>query len=146
MNNKIKLIVLAITPFIIGNLFNFLILKNMEIELMVLFSILFYLYWFYIGFLSSKFTESTLQSMLIGNSGGILSIVLLMFTGLVLKEYLTGIIGLQLQLYFLPSIKIADIILKGLTSSMGSNLIFFMSFVLMLATYFAGYHMGLKRM
>ena len=99
MSNKIKLIVLAITPFIIGNLFNFMLMENMGIGLTGIFSILFYLYWFYVGFLSSKFTESTLQSMLIGNSGGILSIVILMFTGIVLKEYLTGIIGLQLQLY-----------------------------------------------
>ncbi len=145
MGNKIKLIVLAITPFILGNLFNFLVLKNIEIELIVLFSVLFYLYWFYVGFLSSKFTESTLQAMLIGNSGGILSIVILMFTGIVLKKYLIGIIGLQLQLYFLPSIKVASFILIGLTSSVGSNSIYFMSFVLMIVTYFSGYHMGLKR-
>lgn len=144
MNDKLKLTALAITPFVIGNLFNFIILSGIN-ALFLIISVLFYLYWFWVGFISNKLTDSTLQSLLIGNSFGIISIIVLLLSGIIFQKYLPGIIGLQLQMYFLPSVNVSSKILSIFTTKITSNGFYGMSFVLMVLVYYIGYIIGRKR-
>ena len=138
MNDKLKLTLLAITPLIIGNLVNF-------IPLTIIISVLFLLYWFWIGFISAKFTESGIQSILIGNSFGIISIIILLVTEIIFKRYLTGFLGLQPQMYFLVSIKIPAIVLPLFIAHLNGTLLFGTSFVLMVLVYYIGYIIGRKK-
>ena len=138
MNDELKLIVLAITPLIIGNLVNF-------IPLTMIISLLFLLYWFCIGFVSTQFTKSGIQSILIGNSFGIISIIILLVTEIIFKSYLTGFLGLQPQMYFLAAIKIPAIVLPLFITHLNGTLLFGASFVLMVIVYYIGYLIGRKK-
>ena len=138
MNNKLKLILLAVTPFIIGNLFNLIALSGVAAILLIA-SILFYCFWLWIGFISYKLTDSTVQSLLIGNSFGIATLIILLGAGLILQSYLPGIIGFQLQMYFLPAVSVTSKVLMIFFKSISSNGIFGASFVLMVLVYYIGY-------
>jgi hypothetical protein len=145
MNNKMKLITLGITPFIIGTLINFLIVNFQVVNILILpISILFYVYWFWVGTLSAKYTDSLIQSMLIGNSFGIISISALMVSGVLLGKYMSGIIGMQIQMYFLPSIRVTAIIV-ALTGRVSTHMVFIVSFIIMLVVYYFGYKKSVRR-
>lgn len=144
MNNKLKLVLFAITPFIIGNLFNLIALSGIS-ALFLITSILFYVYWLWVGYISYKLADSMVQSLLIGNSFGIVTIIILLVSGLVFQRYLPGVIGYQLQMYFLPATNVASKILMIFLKSITSNGIFTTSFVLMVLSYYIGYIIGRKK-
>lgn len=144
MNNKLKLVLFAITPFIIGNLFNLVALSGIN-ALFLIFSILFYVYWLWVGYSSYKLTESIVQSLLIGNSFGIITIIILLVSGLVFQRYLPGVIGFQLQMYFLPATNVASRVLMIFFKNISSNALYGMSFVLVVLVYYIGYIIGRKK-
>ena len=144
MNNKLKLVLFAITPFIIGNLFNLIALSGIS-ALFLIFSILFCVYWLWVGFISYKLTDSKVQSLLIGNSFGIVTIIVLLVMRLVFQSYLPGFIGFQLQMYFLPATGVASRILTILFKSVSMIGVFGASFVLMVLIYYVGFIVSRKR-
>lgn len=144
MNNTLKLTALAITPFIIGNIISLIGLTGNTFVYSII-SILFFVYWLWVGLISNKLSESSVKSVLIGNSFGILSIILLLISGILLNSYFTGFLGLQLQMYFLPSIRISSMILSTFAHQLSSNILFAVSFILMIIFYIIGYFSGKKR-
>ena len=142
MNNKLKLVALAFTPFIIGNIFSFLLVKPF---LGMVLSLAFLAFWFWVGFVSYKLVKSPLVSVLLGNCFGILSILILAVSGIFLKSYPNGILGYQLQMYFLAAIKLPSALLQLILRNISGNLIFIFAFIIMLVVYYIGFLVGRKK-
>lgn len=136
MNNKLKLVLFAITPFIIGNIVNALIMRaGWYGTSMLIISILFFIYWFITGYISTNYSKSALEAVLVCNSFAIISVGSLL---------LSGIIFMQAQMFFLPSIRVTSKIL-AIFGGLSSNGVFLGSCIFMIVVYYFGYRTGKKK-
>lgn len=145
---KLKLLFLAASPFVIGYLLNYIMIRfNLYGTSVVMIRILFFVYWFFVGSISTKYTESIRESILMGNSFAIVSIILIIFQEVVMGRYMLNIIGTAPQMFYLGTL--------SLTSKLENILLFFMpihymwmtyslAFVLMILVYYKGYTMRRK--
>lgn len=104
--NRVKLLILSISPYIISKLFQYVPKLDMVgMELSIL-SILFCVYWFYVGYKSYDYIESAKESILLGNSFGILCIVLVLVQLGLMGRYMPSILGIIPQDFFLPMLSV----------------------------------------
>jgi hypothetical protein len=143
---KYWLLLFAITPIVIGYLYNYIILISFTNVINIVLSAIFIIYWFVIGYISTKFTNSKKEGLLLTNSFAIIFLVILIIQNIIVGHYLPVIGGMS-QMFYLPTIKIA--------SMLQNTILFFVttyhmwmtccvSFVLMILVYFAGWKAGSK--
>lgn len=141
---KLKLLLFAVSPFIIGYILNYLMIKFNWYGLIIsIISIAFCVYWFFVGYKSYDYTKTKKESILLGNSFAILSIIVFMFQTLVMER-----IGFAPQMFYLPVLRVSSWIQRILlffisTHSMWITLI--LSCLLMIIIYCAGYSMKFKK-
>lgn len=146
---RLKLLFYAISPLIIGYLLNATITKfNWGGNEFFMVSILFFVYWFFAGYLSTQDAKSAIESVLIGNSFAMVSIILILIQSLILKSDLPNIIGTAPQMFYLPTLslatKIEGVLLFFITPHTVWQICIF-AFILMIAVYYAGYSAKLKK-
>ncbi len=141
--NKLKLFLFSISPFVIGYLLNYLITKlNWYGIKIFIFSIIFVLYWYFIGYKSYYYVKNIKQSILIGNSFAIVSIILVLIQEIILKRYMLNIIGFLSQMYYLPVIGLISVILRKILFFVSIQYMWYtyiLSFALMIFIYYRGY-------
>ena len=145
---KIKLLLFAISPLLIG----YLIDRGMMsfgwygIEISIL-SILFVVYWFFVGYKSYDYVESRKESILLGNSFAIISIVLILGQIIFLGGHSFNIIGILPQFFYMPMVRVSSWVEKIVLFFIRirySTVNFIFSFVLMILIYYAGYNKKVK--
>ncbi|MEL7657363.1 MAG: hypothetical protein AAGU75_15825 [Bacillota bacterium] len=103
---KMILVLLAFSPFAIGFFLNFIYSNyNLNGFVFLWISILFLGFWFLLGYWSSGFIKSAVQSVWIGNSLTIFTLVLIVFQEIILGRYFYNILGIASQLFYLPVLK-----------------------------------------
>ena len=131
------------SPLIIGYLLNYAIYKfDWYGTILSIISILFCVYWYYVGYKSYDYSKTIKESLLLGNCFAIVSIVLILFQLLVLKRFSFSIIGSAPQMFFLPMIRVSswvENIVLFFTPYRISTVNFVISFILMMGIYYAGY-------
>ncbi len=142
--NKLKLFLISISPFIIGKLFSYLTLEFefIGVELSIL-SILFCVYWFYMGYKSHDYGKSAKESILLGNGFAMICILLIVIQKGFMGRYMFNVIGLTPQTFYLPMIRVSSWIdsLIHLFISFTSRSIFIstISLILMMTIFYLGY-------
>lgn len=147
--NKFKLLLFSASPFAIGYMINYAILNfNWYGKGISLISILFAAYWFFVGYKSYDYVKSTKESILLGNSFAIISIILLLFQRIFLQRYSFGILGFAPQMFYLPMLRLSTwmqrVFLFFIRTTSGTT-IFTISFILMMLIYYIGYNKNLKK-
>ena len=141
--DKLKLLLFAFSPVIISKLFSHVLWVGMEISFL---SILFCIYWYYVGYKSYDYSESVRESILLGNSFAILSIILMLFQIAIMDGYMFNIIGTIPQIFYLPMVRVSSwinsFILLFVRYTTNSLIIDIISFVLMIILYSSGYHLA----
>ena len=105
-------------------------------------SILFVVYWFFVGYKSHDYVDSIKESILLGNSFAIISIVLILGQIIFTGGHSFNIMGILPQFFYMPMVRVSSwverIVLFFIrTRSSTGNFIF--SFILMILIYYAGY-------
>jgi hypothetical protein len=139
---KPQIHLLAMSPFVLGYLLDRAMMKlGWHGAIITLFSALFYLYWFFAGRLSAKWTKSKTESILAGNSFAIVSFALVMFQ-LAQGQFSSGVLGVGPQMFFLPAIVMAARVqnmLMFFTPVRTLWSLYIIAFVLVLAVHHAGF-------
>lgn len=147
--NRLKLLIFSVSPYIIGYLLSYTMLKfNWYGTIISVISILFCVYWFFVGYKSYDYVKSTKESILLGNCFGIASIILIMLQKVVLGSFMPNIIGYGSQNFFLPIIRVSSWIEGNLLFFLSTHymdITFIVSFLLMMIIYYAGYWSRVKR-
>jgi hypothetical protein len=151
MNGKVLILLFfAVSPFIIGYLFNYGLIKhNWSGTVPLVISILFYAYWFFAGYLSANFVKSAWKSVLISHSFAIICVILIVIQEAVLRRYLPNIIGTSSQMFFLPTISLvsaaANILAVFISIHYRGWAACVFAFLLMAALYYGGYSVSSKK-
>ena len=106
-------------------------------------SVLFVVYWFFVGYKSFDYVESAKESVLLGNSFAIISIVLILGQVIFLGGHSFNIIGILPQFFYMPMVRVSswvERIVSFFTRTRYSTVNFIFSFVLMIVIYCAGYN------
>lgn len=148
--NRLKLLLFSVSPYIIGYLLSYAMLKfDWYGKIISIISILFCVYWFFVGYKSYDYVKSTKESILLGNCFGIVSIILIMLQKVVLGSFMPNIIGYGSQNFFLPIISVSSWIEGNLLFFLSTHymdITFIVSFLLTMVIYYAGYWSRLKRL
>lgn len=146
--NKLKLLFLGILPFAIGRLLDYAMMKyNWYGTIISIIGIMFFSYWFFVEYKSYDYVKTAKESILIGNSFAIISIILILFQGLILKRFMPNILGILPQMFYLPTLGVIGTLERTLLFFVSTHYLwmsFVLSFILMIVVYYAGYHMRLK--
>ncbi len=145
---RLKLLLYAVSPFVIG----YLIDRAMWSfgwfgSTISAINILFAAYWFFVGYLSYDYTKTFRESILLGNSFAIVSLFSVVVQLMVLGRYVFGIVGIAPQMFYLPIIWLSSSLERVIfpfirTQHTMTTLIW--SFLLMLGLYYAGYSVRLR--
>lgn len=145
---KFKLLLFAISPLLIGYLIDRGIMGfgwyGLEISII---SVLFVIYWFFVGYKSYDYVETRKESILLGNSFAIISILLILGQVIFLKRFVFGLIGILPQFFYMPMIRVSSWVERFLLffiRTRHSTTMFIFSFVLMILIYYAGYNKKAK--
>lgn len=147
--NRFKLLLLSATPFIIGYLLNFAMIKfNWYGMIVSIISLMFFVYWFWIGYKSYDYVKTVKESILIGNSFAIISLISILFQRHIHRIFMSDIVVFAPQMFYLPMVRLTSWIQRTLlffisTHYMISTFVF--SCILMIALYYIGYLMNSKR-
>ncbi len=140
---RLGLIALSIIPIPLGFLTDHLMMKfNWFGFPLFLIGIVFYIFWFFMGYISANFTLSMRETLLYSHSITILCATLIIGQLLLLERFTQGLLGLLPQMYFLPMITPVSSIIR--------NVFFFISpfriehfiipaFLMMLSTFILGF-------
>lgn len=144
---KLKLLLLAITPFLIGSLLSRAIVKfDWYGTIVSIISIVFCLYWFFVGYKSYDYVETKIESIFLGNSFAIVSIVLVLYQSLIRKAFYFNIVGTASQHFFMPMVRVGSwvnsILWIFFRHTNNFAVIGMISFVLMILIYCSGYHVA----
>ncbi len=147
MVNAVKLLLLSGTPLLWGYVWHRAMwsyhLYGVSLGLL---SAVFYLYWCGVGYLAARWIRSPLPALVIGNVFGALILVLNLYQALVLERYLSNDVGTWSQLFYLPALRLAvvlqDVLMLFVQTTRHTWLTFTLSFLLMLAVYYAGFKKG----
>lgn len=146
---KLKLLFLSGSPFVIGYLLNYVMMRfNLYGTSVVMMSVLFLVYWFFVGSISTKYTESIRESILIGNSFAIVSIILIIFQEVVMGRYMFNVIGTAPQMFYLVTLSLVSKLENVLLFFMPSHymwMAYSLAFGLMILVYYKGYTVRMKR-
>lgn len=145
---KSILLFFGISPFIIGYLINNAMMKlNLHGALLIFISMLFFIYWFFIGIVSSNYTKTAWQSFWLGNGFAVISIILIV-QELVLGRYLPSLIGTMPQMFYLAPLAFTSWLLRTLLFFISTHYFWpvsILAFILMTIVYCLGYFMGSQR-
>jgi hypothetical protein len=146
---KLQLWILAVSPFVLGYLLDSAMMRfNWYGTTLTVISVLFYVYWYCAGYVSANWTKSITESTLVGNSFAMVSFVLITVQTTIVKRFLTNILGLCPQMFFLPSLRLAAQIESVLLFFLPIRYFWatcFVSLALMVVVYRAGHKAGSKR-
>jgi len=146
--NKLKLLFLGILPFVIGRLLDYAMMKyDWYGAIISIIGLMFFVYWFFVGYKSYDYVETAKESILVGNSFAIISIILILFQNLILKRFMPNILGILPQMFYLPTVGVIGILERTLLFFISTHYMwmsFTLSFMLMLVVYYAGYHTRVK--
>jgi hypothetical protein len=148
MMKKYWLLLFAITPIGIGYLHNYLFLNSYSNALHTIFSVIFIIYWFIVGYISPKFTKSAKEGLLLTNSFAIICIVLIIIQEVIVGRYFLNIFGMAPQMFYLSTIQISTILENKVLFFVTTHYMWMtclLSFVVMILIYFAGWKVGSKR-
>lgn len=134
---KIILLLLAVLPFGMGYLLNYIIIKFDWCGSSII-SLLYFFYWFYVGRISVKYTKSAVESIIIGHSFAIITIVLIVFQEIFLGRYLPNLIGFSSQMFFLPALSLTSTFSNWLLMNAIWE-ICILTFFIMILVYYLGY-------
>lgn len=147
---KLKLLLFSVSPFIIGYLLNYGMIKfNLYGAIVSIISILFFAYWFFAGYKSYDYIKTAMGSIFIGNSFAIVSILLIIFQEVVLGRYMFNIVGFAPQMFYLPMIRFTVWVERILLFFVTTHYVWVthaLSFILMMSIYYAGYSIRLRKM
>lgn len=145
---RLKLLAFSISPFIIGHLISLSIYNlNWYGRIISIISILFCIYWYFLGYKSYDYAKSMKESILLGHCFSIIGLCLDLFQSQVLGRYLSNIIGLFPQHFFLPMARVSlwiDRTLLFFIPVTSFTILSIISFILMIIIYYAGYRRRLK--
>lgn len=140
---RLGLIALSIVPVPLGLLTDHLMMKyNWFGFPLFLIGIVFYIFWFFMGYISANWMFSMRTTMLYSHSVTILCATLIIGQLMILERFTQGLVGLLPQIYFLPMITPVSFVIR--------NVFFFISpfriehfiipaFLLMLGTFALGF-------
>lgn len=147
---RLKLLLLSATPFIIGYLLNFAMARfNWYGTIVSIISLLFSAYWFWIGYKSHDYVKTIKESILLGNSFAIGSIILILFQRPAYEGFIFDIVVVAPQMFYLPILRLTSLIQRTLLFFVSTHYMsgtFILSFILMIVIYYRGYLMRLKKM
>ncbi len=145
---KGKLLLFAISPFLIGVGMNGMMVKwDWYGASMTLISIIFSIYWIYGGYRSFEYSKSRLKSNLLGNGFAMASIGVILIQWGLLGRFMMNFMGFVPQMFFLPTVRMVAMIRRVLfflpvNSTFG---ILSMAFLFMLLLYNIGYTIGVRK-
>ena len=146
---KWQLWMLALSPFGLGYLLDSAMMRfGWYGRTLTFISVLFYVYWYCVGYVSVNWTKSAKESILAGNSFAIVSFLSITVQQTILRRFLPNIVGLFPQMFFLPSLRLAAQIESVLLFFLTIRYFWatcFVSLALMVLVYRAGYKAGSKR-
>lgn len=142
--NKFKLLLFAGSPLLIGYLMSYATTNFGWIGIMPsIVGVLFLIYWYCVGYKSYDYVKTRKDSMLIGNSFAISSMILMIFL-----PYLIGYLATPPQMFFLPLVRVStwiQTILSPIIIISSSVFQIFLTFILMIILYYLGYSNRVKR-
>jgi hypothetical protein len=140
---RLGLIALSLIPIPLGLLTDHLMMNyNWFGFPLFLIGIVFYIFWFFMGYISVNWTLSMRETILYSHSVAILCAALIVGQLIILERFTQGLLGLIPQMYFLPMITPVSLLIR--------NVFFFISpfriehfiipaFLMMLGIYIFGY-------
>lgn len=145
---KAKLLSLGFSPFLIGFLLNQALMRyNIYGNITLVLGLVFFAYWYFVGYKSHDYTDSLKESVLIGNSFAIICVMLVIFQIFILKSFMSNPVGLLPQIFYLPTLGIIGWLQRTIFFFIHMHYLWVsipLSFASMLTVYYAGYNMRLK--
>lgn len=139
MKKKIVLILFAFTPLLFGNIINVLIVRlDWYGFSMFVLSVLFSVFWLYVGYNSSKHSHSIIEATLLGNSIALISYFTLLLSNVFLEHGIFSVIGFQMQMVFLPMIRLSATLLS-FTGNVSVNSVYLLSTLIMIILFASGF-------
>jgi hypothetical protein len=139
---RLKTLLLAASPLAIGYAMNHAMLSfNWGGLMYSLVSILFAVYWYWAGYASYVDGKTALQSILLGNSVGLLSLLLVLLQAATAGKYPPLSVGVMAQLFFLPGLRVGfwvESILLAFAHTRYLWITFIITFISMVAIFGAG--------
>lgn len=137
---KIILFLLGLVPFGLSFLMDSWIMSNQDSMLPLKFiGILFIGLWIFIGFKTSEFAETPLQSSMIVNTPAFLVLLLLLYQEIIQGYYWTNsFIGISSQFYFLPLVNISALFTRWTPFLWVTYIV---AFLLMITSYSLGIYL-----
>jgi len=147
---RFKLLLLTATPFIIGYLISLAMIKfNWYGIKILIISLLFSVYWFWIGYKSHDYAKTAKESLLLGNSFAITNIIFLLIQGPIYEGgFIFYLVVFAPQMFYLPILGLASLIQRNLLFFVSTHYMidtFIFSCILMIAIYYMGYLMKLRK-
>lgn len=107
MSSKQKLMIIGISPMIIGYIVNIIVI-NLKIYGMgyLFIGILFLLYWYFMGYKSCKYSKNSKEALIFANLFGFLNLLFVFFQVIVSNSFYGNLWGFLPQMYFLPMVNI----------------------------------------
>ncbi|MFF2754471.1 hypothetical protein ACFVR1_12090 [Psychrobacillus sp. NPDC058041] len=137
---KLILFFIGLIPFVLGFLMNSWLMQNQNSILpFKLIGIIFLVFWALVGFITCKFEKTPFKSAAIINLPAFLTLLFIMYQGIILGQFWSNIFGLATQFYYLPLINISASLGIFLPLSPLHNWsLSLIAFLLMFASYYLG--------
>jgi hypothetical protein len=125
---------------VLGYTMNSWLMENLDSVLpFKLIGLLFLAFWIVVGFISYKFEENLLKSIVIAHLPALLMLLFIMYQELILGGYSSNLFGIAPQFYYLPLINLSKSVVGIFWSSFkGIWLMSLIALLLMLVCYYVG--------
>lgn len=138
---KLIVLIAGFSPLPIGYGINLFINKSTSTKLSMILSfisILFFLYWGLLGFVSRRFIKATAKTsaLIICNLPAFIVLILILIQELINKSYWSNDWGIVTQFFYLPTIPISSYVTPVFLHYMWQ--IYIVSFALMIITFYLG--------
>lgn len=105
---RIKLILLSLIPLLVGIILNYLMLElSVYGSRITISSLFFFIIWFYYGYKSNALSLPLIETVILGNLSGFVSIILIIGQFIAIGHFSSGYVGQFPQTFFLPTVAIA---------------------------------------
>lgn len=143
MNPKLKLVLFALSPFLVGIIIELSIKQfSFKSPLILLISLFFCGLWFAFGYHSVKLTNSLMEAIILGNCFILIAGGLIPLSSVIPEFYLVGL-TVKFYYFLLPMIIIVGKIANA-TGLVIENALFFGAVLLMLLLFSGGYLVGAR--
>ena len=139
MKKKMLLILFAFAPLLFGNFINVLMTRlDWNGFSMFALSVLFSVFWLYVGYKSAKHSHSIIEATLLGNCIALISYFTLLISYIFLGHGIFSVIGFQMQMVFLPMIRLSATLLS-FTGNVSVNSVYLLSTLIMIILFASGF-------